>query len=103
MPNSLDIQVRQVDGTVRVIIDGEVDLAAEDQFEAAIEQAVASSAATIVIDLDQVSFLDAAGLGLIARHAWAGPHRQRFRLTQGSRAVQRVLDLTGLRTALRGH
>jgi hypothetical protein len=39
----------------------------------------AATAATIVIDLDQVSFLDAAGLGLIARYAMADAHRDPHR------------------------
>jgi anti-sigma B factor antagonist len=78
------------------MLDGELDLAAEFELEAAIEHAVATTAATIVIDLDQVSFLDAAGLGLIARYALADTHRDRIRVTRGSRAVQHVFEMTGL-------
>ncbi len=97
----MEIDIVEGHETVRVIVGGEVDLAAQPRLDAALAQAATSAAATIVIDLDRVSFLDAAGLGVIARHALAAPHGERVRLTRGSRPVRRLLELTGMDRRLR--
>lgn len=54
-------------------------------------------ASRVVVDLDDVDFMDSAGLGaLVMAHKRARVLRGRFAIACGDGAVRRVLALTGL-------
>ena len=50
----------------------------------------------IVVDLAELSFMDSTGIHLLLRMHAACEDADRLRLINGSRAVERVLDLTGV-------
>ncbi len=55
----------------------------------------------IVIDLQHVYGMDAAGLGLlVALHCWARQHAVWLNVTRPSPCVQRLVSLTGLDSVL---
>ena len=54
----------------------------------------------IVIDLTELSFMDSSGVNLILQMYAACKPADRLRVVNGSPAVVRVIDLTGLRDAL---
>jgi anti-sigma B factor antagonist len=80
-------------GPVRVVRGtGDIDLANAGEFRAALV-AAAGDGLPVVVDLSDVTFLDAAGVGALAagRRAAGG----RFRLVGARGVVHRILSLTG--------
>jgi anti-anti-sigma factor len=60
-----------------------------------------SEAATVIVDLRGLTFIDSTGLGVLVRaHQLAKEHRRRFGLVRGNGQVNRLLSLTGLDTEL---
>ena len=86
---------------VRVCPFGEVDMDTVGQIREQLENATASGARHVVLDLRGVTFLDSTGLHLVLE-ADAASRAQgwEFRLIGGPAGVQRVFDLTGARARL---
>lgn len=84
-----------------VAVSGEIDLATAEKLRALLRSPQAE-AATVVLDLRQVTFIDSSGLSVVVGHH----HRAKadgFRFAVavgGAPAVERLLDLTGLRGTL---
>jgi anti-sigma B factor antagonist len=83
--------------SVWVEAEGEVDTNSAPQLVAALEKAVAGGAGEVTAVLDDVTFLDSAGL-----HALATAYRSAsavgatFQVTAARRAVRKPLELSGL-------
>ncbi len=84
-------------GTVVVVqVAGEVDLMTTKDVEAAVTAGLASAPSALVLDLSGVSFLDSAGLAVLARaHITAGD-QVAFRVVADHRAVLKPIQLTGM-------
>jgi anti-anti-sigma factor len=83
-----------------LVVVGEVDVSTTEGLDIGLSRAEATDAKQIVVDLDRVDFIDAAGLSVLLRHATADGERHRLRLTRGSAPVRRLLAMAGLRTEL---
>ena len=78
-----------------MVVQGEIDLAAERPLVDEVDAVVAASAdVVVVLDLSDVAFIDSSGVRalLVLRRA----HGDRVILGARSDAVQRVLDISGL-------
>jgi anti-anti-sigma factor len=85
--------------TVKVI--GDIDLITSPILRDELLQTLATSRGGAVVDLQDVEFMDAAGIGaLVAAANFARENGGRFGLRHTSRAVDRILDLFDLATAL---
>ncbi|TYP82907.1 STAS domain-containing protein [Blastococcus xanthinilyticus] len=87
----------------RVTVTGEVDCTSAPELRTLLDQLIAAAPAEIVVDLTGVTFLDSAGLCVLAathRQAVAGGGR--LRVLAANRAVVRPLQITGLWQLLRG-
>ncbi len=80
---------------------GELDIATAELLEQELRNAHDSDAATIVLDLSGIEFIDSTGLRLVldANERCGGPEG-RLRVIAGSPAVERLLDIVGLRERL---
>jgi anti-sigma B factor antagonist len=91
--------VRLPDGSARIDVRGEVDLAAEatlvDQVS---ELATGPEAGVVLLDLSAVEFIDSSGVRALIRAHQA--HGDRVRLVAASDPVQRVLEIAGLTSGL---
>jgi anti-sigma B factor antagonist len=85
--------------TIRLV--GELDLANADAFDAALEEAFAAEVPHIVVDMEELTFIDSTGLALLvaALGRSQGNGRLRFVPSQAE-AVARVLRLTGIEERL---
>ena len=86
-----------------LILSGEVDLSVAPSLrDAGTQMARLVTPGTLEIDLGDVTFIDSSGLSVIISHnRRAATERFRFAVAVGgARAVERVIDLTGLRTTL---
>ena len=95
LADGFDVTV--VGGMARVA--GEIDMVSAPAFD----RALTSLPDRLELDLEEITFLDSAGISVLVRH-----HRQRcenggsFRIVELSRAVRRVLEITGLLELLTG-
>lgn len=81
----------------RVTVEGELDVATADQLGLALEPLVTIEGASIVVDLEGVSFMDSSGLRTVVRAASATETRGGSLVLAGvSGAVTRLLEVTGL-------
>jgi len=82
---------------VVLTVTGEVDTSTAPVLRAAVDTAFAGRPRVLIVDLDGVTFLDSAGLCVLA-----GAHRRavedgvQMRVLASSRAVVRPLEITGL-------
>ncbi|MCM3922194.1 STAS domain-containing protein [Frankia sp. AiPs1] len=86
-------------GTAETVVEvsGEVDLASAGAFRSALFAAVRADAPTIVVDIGEVDFLDAQGLGaLIAARKRAIPSGQRLVVIGARPLAYRLFTLTDL-------
>ena len=81
--------------TIRLI--GELDLATADAVQAELERVERSDAHSIVLDLSGLTFMDSTGVRLLVQaHARSRADSHRLSLLRGGRAVQRVMELSGV-------
>ena len=76
---------------------GELDLASAPVFERALADADVASAPLLVLDLDELKFVDSTGLRVILlAHEGSRARGQEFAITPGSPQVQRLLSITSV-------
>ncbi|HEX4034005.1 MAG TPA: STAS domain-containing protein [Solirubrobacteraceae bacterium] len=80
---------------------GELDIATAEQLERIVRDVEQTDAETIVLDLSGLAFIDSTGLRLVIdTNERCGGEDGRLRLIAGSPAVERLLDIVGLRERL---
>lgn len=85
-----------------IALDGELDMANAGTLERALNGPETASTNAIVLDLEQLRFIDSTGLRIIlAARERCQQRGQRFAVTPGSPQVQRLLSVTGVSQHLR--
>jgi anti-sigma B factor antagonist len=93
----VSIDVATTEQAVRLAVTGEVDSSSAPALRTSVDEAFAAGARDITIDLDAVTFLDSAGLCVLAgAHRRAEEDGVRLRVLASNRAVMRPLQITGL-------
>ncbi len=93
----LTVDVLVTDGATRVVCAGEVDCSTAPDLRRALDGAFAGRPSAVTVDLEAVTFLDSAGLSVLAvAHRTADRAGTRMRVLVGTRAVARALQVTGL-------
>jgi anti-sigma B factor antagonist len=98
----LRIDSRSGDDRLVMSLDGELDMASAPLLQAALEDAATDATSTLVLDLEQLRFMDSTGLRIIllAQARWQS-RGQELALTAGSSQVQRLLAVSGVGEHLR--
>lgn len=92
----MNIKIVERDGSLILIVDGELDLATAPLLDEALTRAETSDASPLVVDLDQVAFIDSTGLRVLLKHALLSSlNGHRLRLTKGSAQAQRLFEISG--------
>jgi anti-sigma B factor antagonist len=99
MAESFLIATERTDHGYRLAPVGELDIATAPLLEAAFEEIGLGEAETIVVDLSDVSFIDSTGIQLLLRMNARCSGGERLEIV-ASPAVERLLDITGLREQL---
>ncbi len=98
----LRIDVRSEPDRVVLELHGELDLLGAPSLESAIATVEAGSPAIIVLDLQDLRFVDSAGLRVIlAAHERSQRQAWDFALTPGTEQVQRLFTIAGVGDHLR--
>jgi len=80
-----------------VYIKGELDLAAAEQFQRAVEPLANDTTKLLVIHLDELTYIDSTGIGmLVALLKTRKKQGARFAIENVPPKVQRLFDLTGV-------
>jgi len=78
-----------------VEVSGELDLASAPALQAALAEIEYSSIQRLLLDLSDLSFIDASGLrAVVGLHATCREHVVALTIMRGPRSVQRVFELT---------
>jgi anti-sigma B factor antagonist len=93
----LQIDKRHEDERITLALTGELDMASADLLEQALAGAEIESKPMVVLDLQQIDFIDSTGLRIVlATLERCRDRGQQFAITPGSPQVQRLLSVTGL-------
>ena len=91
------VDVSAADDVVRVTAAGEIDSTSAPVLRSHLETALDGEVHDVVVDLVQVTFLDSAGLCVLAAaHRSATARGKRVQVVAASRAVIRPMQITGL-------
>ena len=89
--------VEEAPGISRLVVRGEVDIAAEEPFLAFAAEALGSAPATMVVDLNEVVFMDSSGLrALLQCRRRADACGCQMKLALGPGPVSRLLTMAGV-------
>jgi anti-sigma B factor antagonist len=92
---TFSIQAQRVGDTVELVASGEVDLSSAPELRDAILTAVGGGNATIVLDLERVSYLDSSGIHAIYDGISAAQQAGVvFVVAHPARHVMRVLEIS---------
>ena len=97
----LSIAVRRSVDEVVLTLAGEIDMLTAAHLSSAVDKVLAEAPPRILLDLRGVTFCDSQGLGtLVVLSRKAGHARSLVQLVNVGDFLLRVLDITGLRSAL---
>ncbi|MEA2334257.1 MAG: hypothetical protein QOG40_747 [Solirubrobacteraceae bacterium] len=98
----LQVDARSEQDRVVLHLTGELDLASSPIFERALDDPALAAAPLVVLDLDDLKFVDSTGLRIILMaHESARGRGQEFAITPGSPQVQRLLSITSVAEHMR--
>jgi anti-anti-sigma factor len=100
-PHVFEIDTAHQDDAYIVQIRGELDLAGCPALELALEEAERSKATRVVLDLEDLTFTDARGLGtMLEASRRSARNGNRLQITRGKGQVAHIFRLTELDTGL---
>jgi len=92
-----EVTVEQHGSAVHVVLDGELDLSTAQRLEDDLRRVEAEGPHVIVLDLQQLTFMDSTGLRLlIMADARAREDGRRLAIVRGNEMVHRVMRMTRL-------
>jgi anti-anti-sigma factor len=98
----LRIDVRNESDRVVLGLHGELDLLGAPLLQEALDRAGDASSTIMVLDLQDLQFVDSAGLRVIlAAHEHSRQNGQELALTPGTEQVQRLFTIAGVNDHLR--
>jgi anti-anti-sigma factor len=91
------LAVYAADGATVIDLAGDFDLSGVEEFRACVEQLIGSSDGPLLVDLDDVTFIDSCAISaLLEMRRLVGREHRELRLQRISAPVSRLLELTGL-------
>lgn len=97
----LKVDVAHIAESCVIRVRGELDLAGCPEFELALEGAERTAAERLVVDLEELEFIDASGLHTLLEAARRSARKgNRLEVTRGSRQVARVMHLSEVASLL---
>jgi anti-anti-sigma factor len=100
VPNAMQLELAfqvTTDGKATVRVRGELDIATADQAYAYLRDVVDSQDGPVTMNLAELTFCDAAGLGVLARVAgYARRSGRSLKLTAARPSLLRIMRITGM-------
>jgi anti-anti-sigma factor len=103
-PALLSVGHHTQDGRITVAAHGEIDINSADLLAEAIRSACDQAETAVVVDLDEVTFLDSSGIRvLVVGMNWARACGAAYRVVNAHGIVERVLRTVGVLEVLNPH
>jgi stage II sporulation protein AA (anti-sigma F factor antagonist) len=110
IPVPFEVESEELEGGIRAFkVRGELDMNTAPELEHRLEEALADSTASIVLDLCECEFIDSTGIALIVR-TWqqvdrgaGGGGQGRVVLCSHNHQVRRLLEITGVENSISMH
>jgi anti-anti-sigma factor len=102
-PAPFKVRSEQETGVFVILVEGELDMNTAAHLERELEAPLADPESALLIDLSSCEFIDSTGIALIVRSWQQLDGKERFALCGVANQVERVLDITGLDTAIPTH
>jgi anti-sigma B factor antagonist len=100
--DQLQVEVRHEQDRVVLRLYGELDLGSSPLLQSEIERIEADTAEMLVLDLQDLQFIDSSGLQtILSANKRSREQGREFALTPGSQQVQRLLSIAGVSEHLR--
>lgn len=97
LAQALELACQVADGNATVRVRGELDIATADQAYAYLRDVVDSQDGPVLMNLSELTFCDAAGLGALARVAGHARRSGRpLKLTAARPGLVRIMHITGM-------
>lgn len=98
LPLGLRVACRQEPTAIVIVVAGDIDLGTISYFSAALEGGVREPKADLVVDMEDVTFIDATGLGALIRahNLLSRQEGRRMIVRNAPRSTRRLFELTGL-------
>jgi anti-sigma B factor antagonist len=84
------------DGAVVVSLAGELDLYNAEEVRTALHDVIDAAPKVLVVDLEEVTFIDSTALGVLIEALSKMPDRNGFRLAAPGLETRRALEVSGL-------
>jgi anti-sigma B factor antagonist len=108
-PVPFEVESEELDGGIHAFtVRGELDMNTAPELERKLDEALADSGASIMLDLSKCEFIDSTGIALIVR-AWqqldgnGNGNRGRLVLCCINHQVRRLLKITGVESSISMH
>jgi anti-sigma B factor antagonist len=109
-PVPFAVESEELEDGIRIFtVRGELDMNTTPELERKLDDALADSSASILLDLCACEFIDSTGIALIVR-AWqrldrgaSGDGRGRLVLCSNNHQVRRLLKITGVESSISMH
>lgn len=95
------VRTRYSDGTATVFLSGELDACTAPEVQRVLREVLDQRPERLVLDLAEVFFIDCAAARELAAASRALPGSRKAVVRRQSRAVRRVLELTGMSACFR--
>lgn len=96
MDPSFEIEIVERGGTLIVSVRGELDLSTAPLLDERLSFAEAADAVRVLVDIDQVEFMDSTGLHVLLDHVAVNGHGTSYSLTRGSPQVRQLFRVSGV-------
>lgn len=105
-PVPFEVRSEEFEGGIRAFtVRGELDMSTAPELERGLDQALADSDASIMIDLSACEFIDSTGIALIVR-TWqrlGDEGERRLAICSTNHQVRRLLKITGVEGSIPMH
>lgn len=103
MTNDLEIRDEADGATHTLTLAGELDMASAPMLADAVVKVCTDGAEELILDIRSLRFIDTTGLrALLASRTCCQEHECAFRMTQGTKQVERLFELAGVAEHLDG-
>jgi len=99
-PSSFEVGKHQVDQAVVLTVSGEVDMLSAPQLADAIQTALATNPAALIVDLSKVGFLASAGMTVLVTAQADVEPPTKFAVVANGSATSRPIKLMGIDSVL---
>jgi anti-sigma B factor antagonist len=102
-PTPFKVSSERAGGRNVIVVEGELDMNTAPLLERELETATAAAGAAVLLDLSACEFIDSTGIALIVKTWQQLEGKGGFAICGLNNQVKRVLDITGLASAIPTH